>query len=125
MLDKLDEILYVFDSNVVADSVEYSKIVTETEMSNLVDEELINARENIEIDPLRSKDNKDILTVIFFTKQLPIKSKAKIKSISFSKGVFSGELLEVPFGWKQLQVGDIIKFKTEQNSGETVLLAIF
>lgn len=125
LLDKLDDILYIFDSNVVADSETYSKIVMDTEMANLVDEELINARENIEIDALRDNSNKDILTVVFFTKQLPIKSKAKVKSISFSNGVFSGELLQVPFGWKQLHIGDTIKFKAEQHSGETVLLALF
>ena len=125
LLDKLDDILYIFDSNVVADSETYSKIVMDTEMANLVDEELINARENIEIDALRDNSNKDILTVVFFTKQLPIKSKSKVKSISFSKGIFSGELLQVPFGWKQLQIGDTIKFKAEQHSGKTVLLALF
>lgn len=124
LLDKLDEILYIFDSNVVANSEEYSKIVAETEMSNLVDEELINARENVEIDVFRDEINKDIFTVIFFTKQLPIKSKAKVKSISFSKGVFHGELLQAPFGWKDLKKGDIVKFKVDQISGDTVLLAL-
>lgn len=124
LLDKLDDILYIFDSNVVADSEKYSKIVAETEMANLIDEELINARENIEIDGFRDENNKDILTVIFFTKQLPIKSKAKVKSISFSKGIFKGELLQVPFGWQELKKGDHVKFKIEKISGDTVLLAL-
>ena len=70
-------------------------------MSNLIDEELINARENTEIDVFREDDNKDILTVVFFTKQLPIKSKSKVKSISFSKGLFKGELIQVPFGCRK------------------------
>lgn len=124
LLDKLDDILYIFDSNVVADSENYSKIVAETEMSNLIDEELINARENAEIDVFREDDNKDILTVVFFTKQLPIKSKSKVKSISFSKGLFKGELIQVPFGWKNFKKGDQIKFKLDQISGDTVLLAL-
>lgn len=124
LLDKLDDILYIFDSNVVADSENYSKIVAETEMSNLIDEELINARENTEIDVFREDDNKDILTVIFFTKQLPIKSKSKVKSISFSKGLFKGELIQVPFGWKNFKKGDQIQFKIDQISGDTVLLAL-
>lgn len=124
LLDKLDNILYIFDSNVVADSEKYSKIVAETEMSNLIDEELINARENTEIDVFREDDNKDILTVIFFTKQLPIKSKSKVKSISFSKGLFKGELIQVPFGWKNFKKGDQIQFKIDQISGDTVLLAL-
>lgn len=124
LLDKLDDILYIFDSNVVADSENYSKIVAETEMSNLIDEELINARENTEIDVFREDDNKDILTVVFFTKQLPIKSKSKVKSISFSKGLFNGELIQVPFGWKNFKKGDQIKFKLDQISGDTVLLAL-
>lgn len=124
LLDKLDDILYIFDSKVVADSENYSKIVAETEMSNLIDEELINARENAEIDVFREDDNKDILTVVFFTKQLPIKSKSKVKSISFSKGLFKGELIQVPFGWKNFKKGDQIKFKIDQISGDTVLLAL-
>ena len=124
LLDKLDDILYIFDSKVVADSEKYSKIVAETEMSNLIDEELINARENAEIDVFREDDNKDILTVVFFTKQLPIKSKSKVKSISFSKGLFKGELIQVPFGWKNFKKGDQIKFKLDQISGDTVLLAL-
>lgn len=124
LLDKLDDILYIFDSNVVADSENYSKIVAETEMSNLIDEELINARENTEIDVFREDDNKDILTVVFFTKQLPIKSKSKVKSISFSKGLFKGELIQVPFGWKKFKKGDQIQFKIDQISGDTVLLAL-
>lgn len=124
LLDKLDDILYIFDSNVVADSENYSKIVAETEMSNLIDEELINARENTEIDVFREDDNKDILTVVFFTKQLPIKSKSKVKSISFSKGLFKGKLIQVPFGWKNFKKGDQIKFKLDQISGDTVLLAL-
>lgn len=124
LLDKLDDILYIFDSNVVADSENYSKIVAETEMSNLIDEELINARENTEIDVFREDDNKDILTVVFFTKQLPIKSKSKVKSISFSKGLFKGELIQVPFGWKNFKKGDQIQFKIDQISGDTVLLAL-
>ena len=124
LLDKLDDILYIFDSKVVADSENYSKIVAETEMSNLIDEELINARENTEIDIFREDDNKDILTVVFFTKQLPIKSKSKVKSISFSKGLFKGELIQVPFGWKNFKKGDQIKFKIDQISGDTVLLAL-
>lgn len=124
LLDKLDDILYIFDSKVVADSENYSKIVAETEMSNLIDEELINARENTEIDVFREDDNKDILTVVFFTKQLPIKSKSKVKSISFSKGLFKGELIQVPFGWKNFKKGDQIKFKIDQISGDTVLLAL-
>lgn len=124
ILDKLDDILYIFDSNVVADSENYSKIVAETEMSNLIDEELINARENTEIDVFREDDNKDILTVVFFTKQLPIKSKSKVKSISFSKGLFKGELIQVPFGWKNFKKGDQIQFKIDQISGDTVLLAL-
>lgn len=124
LLDKLDDILYIFDSKIVADSENYSKIVAETEMSNLIDEELINARENTEIDVFREDDNKDILTVVFFTKQLPIKSKSKVKSISFSKGLFKGELIQVPFGWKNFKKGDQIKFKIDQISGDTVLLAL-
>lgn len=124
LLDKLDDILYIFDSNVVAGSEKYSKIVAETEMSNLIDEELINARENTEIDIFREDDNKDILTVVFFTKQLPIKSKSKVKSISFSKGVFMGELIKAPFGWKDLKQGDKIRFKLDHISGDTVLLAL-
>lgn len=124
LLDKLDDILYIFDSKVVADSENYSKIVAETEMSNLIDEELINARENTEIDIFREDDNKDILTVVFFTKQLPIKSKSKVKSISFSKGLFKGELIQVPFGWKNFKKGDQIKFKIDQISGDIVLLAL-
>lgn len=124
LLDKLDDILYIFDSNVVAESEKYSKIVADTEMSNLIDEELINARENTEIDIFREYDNKDILTVVFFTKQLPIKSKSKVKSISFSKGLFKGELIQVPFGWKNFKKGDQIKFKLDQISGDTVLLAL-
>lgn len=124
LLDKLNDILYIFDSNVVADSENYSKIVAETEMSNLIDEELINARENTEIDVFREDDNKDILTVVFFTKQLPIKSKSKVKSISFSKGLFKGELIQVPFGWKNFKKGDQIQFKIDQISGDTVLLAL-
>lgn len=124
LLDKLDDILYIFDSNVVADSENYSKIVAETEMSNLIDEELINARENTEIDVFREDDNKDILAVVFFTKQLPIKSKSKVKSISFSKGLFKGELIQVPFGWKKFKKGDQIQFKIDQISGDTVLLAL-
>lgn len=124
LLDKLDDILYIFDSKIVADSENYSKIVAETEMSNLIDEELINARENTEIDVFREDDNKDILTVVFFTKQLPIKSKSKVKSISFSKGLFKGELIQVPFGWKNFKKGDQIKFKLDQISGDTVLLAL-
>ena len=124
LLDKLDDILYIFDSNVVAESEKYSKIVADTEMSNLIDEELINARENTEIDVFREDDNKDILTVVFFTKQLPIKSKSKVKSISFSKGLFKGELIQVPFGWKNFKKGDQIKFKLDQISGDTVLLAL-
>lgn len=124
LLDKLDDILYIFDSKVVADSENYSKIVADTEMSNLIDEELINARENTEIDIFREYDNKDILTVVFFTKQLPIKSKSKVKSISFSKGLFKGELIQVPFGWKNFKKGDQIKFKIDQISGDTVLLAL-
>lgn len=124
LLDKLDDILYIFDSNVVADSENYSKIVAETEMSNLIDEELINARENTEIDVFREDDNKDILTVVFFTKQLPIKSKSKVKSISFSKGLFKGELIQVPFGWKNFKKGDQIQFKIDQISSDTVLLAL-
>lgn len=124
LLDKLDDILYIFDSKVVADSENYSKIVAETEMSNLIDEELINARENTEIDVFREDDNKDILTVFFFTKQLPIKSKSKVKSISFSKGLFKGELIQVPFGWRNFKKGDQIKFKIDQISGDTVLLAL-
>lgn len=124
LLDKLDDILYIFDSKIVADSENYSKIVAETEMSNLIDEELINARENTEIDVFREDYNKDILTVVFFTKQLPIKSKSKVKSISFSKGLFKGELIQVPFGWKNFKKGDQIKFKLDQISGDTVLLAL-
>lgn len=124
LLDKLNDILYIFDSNVVADSENYSKIVAETEMSNLIDEELINARENTEIDVFREDDNKDILTVVFFTKQLPIKSKSKVKSISFSKGLFKGELIQVPFGWKNFKKGDQIQFKIDQISSDTVLLAL-
>ncbi len=120
---KIDDILYVFDGSVVADSERYSRMVASTEMANLVSEEMINARENKEIDEFRDALNQDILTVVFFTKQLPIKSKAKVRCKGFSKGLFYGELMQVPFGWKNLAVGDEIEFRLDRMNGATVLLA--
>lgn len=120
---KIEDILHVFDGNVVADSERYSSMVASTEMSNLVSEELINARENREIDEFRDLSNQDIVTVTFFTKQLPIKSKAKVRCKGFSKGYFFGELMQVPFGWNNLSVGDDVSFRLERLNAATVLLA--
>ncbi|MCI5698309.1 MAG: hypothetical protein PUG43_02920 [Clostridiales bacterium] len=120
---KIDDILYVFDGTIVADSERYSRMVASTEMANLVSEEMINARENKEIDEFRDPLNQDIVTVVFFTKQLPIKSKAKVKCKGFSKGYFFGELMQIPFGWRNLSVGDEIEFKLDKMNGATVLLA--
>lgn len=90
LLDKLDDILYIFDSNVVADSENYSKIVAETEMSNLIDEELINARENTEIDVFREDDNKDILTVVFLQNNCLSNLNQRLKVFHFPRGYLRG-----------------------------------
>ncbi|XVG95075.1 hypothetical protein ACGCUQ_03390 [Eubacteriales bacterium KG127] len=123
IVDFIESILYVFDAGVVTESEEYSKIVAETELSNLVSEELINSREISDMDDFRQRENQDIVSVVFFSHALPFKSKAKVHCLGYSKGYNEGTLLETPFGWKGFKKGDKVRFRVDKLGQDKVLLA--
>ncbi|MDD7511386.1 MAG: hypothetical protein PUK21_03255 [Peptostreptococcaceae bacterium] len=121
---EMDSFIKVFSPNVIDDNEAYKGIIEKIELANLVDETLIETRENTELDVFRMIENYDTVKVSFESKRVIFKSKARVKCIAMEGGDFVGQLLEVPFGGFQLSKGDLIKFMVSKNSlNENVLIS--
>lgn len=123
--DIQDGNIRIFQSSVVEDNPKYFRIIKETEELNCIQEGLLEARKNMDIDIFREEFNKDVVKFLFSRNDLMFKSKAKVRIHSLRGEIIHGKLEETPFGGFKNKKGDMVSGRIKKlEDGEKKIVAI-